>query len=398
MTELSQLDLHLLSAYGCNSQDSSAYLQTHYERYVTTLREIGPISQSRVLELGSNPPYSFSLMLRNHMVGGELILAQGREDLSGAVIPPSRELLSLESSVPGFPNQDFVHWRFNAEADVWPFAAGSLDLVVCMEVLEHLLLDPLFLFLECQRVLRPGGRFVVTTPNLGSLEGVMSLLNNRCPYRFGPYSPYGPYGRHNREYVPWEVELLGTCAGFQSARLHTFDCYPVGMRLDWVRSMIELSGADPAQRGQTIYYEGVKDEAGTFRYPPELFAFDPGGQIGKVRLVEEPQLRAGMAEILVILECTNQGGCVWSPGSREVTNIGIQLLDSCGSLLDRDYMRVALPRAIAPGESAQLQFVAALPGGMREFRLRFDLVREGVCWFSEQPNSPSRSAEVLIRR
>lgn len=398
MTELSQLDLQLLSAYRCNAQDSSPYLQTHYERYLTTLREIGPVSQSQVLELGANPPYSFSLMLRNQMAGGELILAQGREDLSGVACPPARELLGLESSAPGFPNQEFVLWRFNAESDVWPFAAGSLDLVICMEVLEHLLLDPLFLFLECQRVLRPGGRFVVTTPNLGSLEGILGLLNNRCPYRFGLYSPYGPYGRHNREYVPWEVELLGTCAGFQPARLHTFETYPVGVQLDWVRSLVELSGGDLAQCGQTIYYEGVKRGAGTFRYPPELFAFDPGVHVGKVRLAEEPQFRSDQGGIPVLLECTNQGRCVWSPDGQDTTNIGIQLLDSCGSLIDRDFMRVALPRVIAPGESTQVHCIASLPEGMRECRLKFDMVHEGVCWYSEQPNSPSRSAEVLIRR
>lgn len=46
-----------------------------------------------------------------------------------------------------------------------PLPEGSVDLVHAAEVIEHLY-DPDLLVEECARVLRPGGRLVVSTPNL----------------------------------------------------------------------------------------------------------------------------------------------------------------------------------------------------------------------------------------
>lgn len=46
-----------------------------------------------------------------------------------------------------------------------PFADGAFDLVLCAEVLEHLV-HPLEAVAEIRRVLRPGGRLIVTVPNV----------------------------------------------------------------------------------------------------------------------------------------------------------------------------------------------------------------------------------------
>jgi SAM-dependent methyltransferase len=61
---------------------------------------------------------------------------------------------------------------FRASARFLPFGPASFDLVVSFEMIEHLPLWREF-FGEARRVLRPGGHFLVTTPN--SL-GVHSLL------------------------------------------------------------------------------------------------------------------------------------------------------------------------------------------------------------------------------
>jgi len=49
------------------------------------------------------------------------------------------------------------------QAESLPFADGSFDLVVCSEVLEHLV-DPAVAVGEIRRVLKPGGRLVITVP------------------------------------------------------------------------------------------------------------------------------------------------------------------------------------------------------------------------------------------
>jgi SAM-dependent methyltransferase len=60
------------------------------------------------------------------------------------------------------------------DASALPFDAGSFDAAVCTEVLEHLV-DPLGAVREMHRVLRPGGRLVVTVPNVAFWRGRLEL-------------------------------------------------------------------------------------------------------------------------------------------------------------------------------------------------------------------------------
>ena len=55
--------------------------------------------------------------------------------------------------------------RCVSRMEALPFRAGSFDLVTCNMVVEHLA-DPQSAFADAVRVLRPGGRLVLHTPNL----------------------------------------------------------------------------------------------------------------------------------------------------------------------------------------------------------------------------------------
>lgn len=55
----------------------------------------------------------------------------------------------------------------------FPIADQSLDFVICCETIEHLP-NQLFLFQETARILKPGGRFILTTPNSSSLRSRFS--------------------------------------------------------------------------------------------------------------------------------------------------------------------------------------------------------------------------------
>jgi len=61
-----------------------------------------------------------------------------------------------------------------------PLAApdAAFDTIVCIEVIEHLE-NPRAVFREFQRLLRPGGNLILTTPNQESLRALASLVFGR---------------------------------------------------------------------------------------------------------------------------------------------------------------------------------------------------------------------------
>ena len=64
-----------------------------------------------------------------------------------------------------------------------PWPDGSFDVCLAVEVTEHIHDHGRF-FGECARVLRPGGRLYVTTPNILSLKSRLSFLLIGYPYSF----------------------------------------------------------------------------------------------------------------------------------------------------------------------------------------------------------------------
>lgn len=75
----------------------------------------------------------------------------------------------------------------NVEKQKLPFQRDFFDVVIIGDIIEHVF-DTDFLLQECSRVLKTGGKLIVTTPNVASLGRRMMLL-------FG-YSPYLEYSLH----------------------------------------------------------------------------------------------------------------------------------------------------------------------------------------------------------
>lgn len=57
-----------------------------------------------------------------------------------------------------------------------PFDDATFDGVLFNELFEHLRIDPIFTLRQVLRVLRPGGRLLLSTPNLRSFRGLRNLI------------------------------------------------------------------------------------------------------------------------------------------------------------------------------------------------------------------------------
>ena len=83
----------------------------------------------------------------------------------------------IDPSVPQLPNVE----QHQMTVPPINFPSGSFDYVVCFQVIEHIKNDVEFVH-EVARVLRPGGQFIVSTPN-----APMSLTRN--PWHIREYQP-----------------------------------------------------------------------------------------------------------------------------------------------------------------------------------------------------------------
>jgi methionine biosynthesis protein MetW len=69
----------------------------------------------------------------------------------------------------------------NVSEEPLPFSDASFDAVFCGEVIEHVF-DPDYLLDEAYRVLKAGGLFIITTPNLASWYNRLVLLFGYQPF------------------------------------------------------------------------------------------------------------------------------------------------------------------------------------------------------------------------
>jgi SAM-dependent methyltransferase len=113
----------------------------------------------------------------------------------------------IEQNTGRFPGINFLQ---HDVAERFPFPDASFDVAWCSEVLEHLF-EPAFAMSEMHRILRPGGRLLVTVPFHGPLKNVLIALFNWDEH-FTPSNP------HIRFFSMGSLEKLARKAGFQDVR------------------------------------------------------------------------------------------------------------------------------------------------------------------------------------
>jgi MoaA/NifB/PqqE/SkfB family radical SAM enzyme len=81
---------------------------------------------------------------------------------------------------------------------------------------------------------------------------------------------------------------------------------------------------------------------------------------------------------------------------RRLVNLGAQLCAADGTLLGLDHARARLPRDLPGGSAVEIPIEIPVPEAPGEYRLKFDLVNEGVDWF-EKCGSPTTTHPLIVQ-
>jgi 2-polyprenyl-3-methyl-5-hydroxy-6-metoxy-1,4-benzoquinol methylase len=109
-----------------------------------------------------------------------------------------------------------------------PFAEGSFDFVTYMDTIEHHAFSAKRVLLEIRRVLVPGGRVLVTTPNLASIYNRLLLLmgrsiNDSFDTYFDLHANEPVHPGHHREYIRNELQTALERSGFKVLECRALD-------------------------------------------------------------------------------------------------------------------------------------------------------------------------------
>lgn len=231
--------------------------------------QVRELLETRIAELERTDPNASShryhvrryieTLARLPRVSAEILDLGGALGLFGEILPRFRpyRLSSGDAAQRAHP--------FDFDRDPFPFANSSFDIVLFMEVLEHLREDPMHALCEINRILRDDGLLVLTTPNIASWKSIRRALRQENPALFPPYMRNGGTDRHNREYTFAEVLRFVEDGGFRIEQAEAVDVY------DHVPGAEPIPGFDAANRGDTTFCIARKSGSPKERRPGWLY-------------------------------------------------------------------------------------------------------------------------------
>jgi len=89
------------------------------------------------------------------------------------------------------------------------------------------------------------------------------------------------------------------------------------------------------------------------------------------------------ATLLLSVRVTNYGARVWPAGGPNPVDLSYHILTSGGQVVVWDGRRGTLGADVAVGQSAVVQVPVQLPSATGDYAISWDLVQEGVAWFSQ---------------
>lgn len=215
----------------------------HRKRYMDMLAlEMG----NHILELGSDKPFI------SHFV---------RQVCPDAIV----DTVSID-----VPFSPYPITRIDIEQDEFPFEAGCFTDVIFTEVLEHLFRDPAWTAYQINKVLAPGGKLFLTTPNACGYDVLVNLLMQAPPNGRNQFYECIESG-HPHLWTAAECRLLLESNGFKVLELSTVDYYEVPLA-NHIAQFLNAASVAPELNGQVLRIVAEKSrDAASPNYPTKLF-------------------------------------------------------------------------------------------------------------------------------
>jgi 2-polyprenyl-3-methyl-5-hydroxy-6-metoxy-1,4-benzoquinol methylase len=148
--------------FAAHGDGGAEYLQRHFPRFAATKQRLlshrNRAARNQVLDVGA------------HWLHQSVLYAIDGFAVSALDLPATFDIDSVRSlakahSIELLPNADLEYpTALKAVAD------DTFDIVLFTEVIEHLAFNPVAMWREIYRVMKPGARIVVTTPNYHALR------------------------------------------------------------------------------------------------------------------------------------------------------------------------------------------------------------------------------------
>jgi SAM-dependent methyltransferase len=346
----------------------------------TVLLLLGCQPGDRVLDLGAGPGFSSEMLAR---LGYDVVGV----DPDLRALAANRHRLSFDAT-----RIDGSVSVVGALADALPFTDATFDGIVGLNVLHHVP-DLPRVTRELARVLRPGAHAVFCEPGLEHLEKPETQR------------AIAEHGENDRPFDVLAFLRDARTCGFSEAHISATLISP--LRLVPVEEVaLFASGQHPRPH---LRESGVLQEVHRCRAyamisregDREKTSRHPGTLRAEIVVHGLPQRLMRGHVYRATARLTNLGDTRWLSTPTELggfVTVGCKFARRDGRVVTDAAGRNFLPGDVRAGSTVSVDLTLPVPTDLEpgEYELRFDLVNELVCWFSDLPhNTPSVCAVVI---
>jgi SAM-dependent methyltransferase len=270
-----------------------------------------------------------------------------------------------------------------ANAEALPFDAASFDGVVGLNVLHHVP-DLPRVTRELARVLRPGARAVFCEPGLDHLANPET--QRAMAERGENDQPFDvlAFLREARTCGFVEANISATLISpLRVVPIEEVDLFASGQHpRPHLREAGVMQEVHRCRAYAMLVREGEREK--TSRHPAALRA--------EIEVRGMPTRVQRGREYRAVAHVKNTGDTRWIAASSELggfVTVGCKITAINGRVLTDAAGRCLLPGDMRPGDTANVDIALPVPNDVPpgEYELRFDLVDELICWFSDLPDN-----------